>query len=50
MNLVLNEEVNQWHKGTEESRGQVLSVFNGLRIGGAKCDTASRPWKRRNNV
>ena len=50
MNLVLNEEVNQWHKGTEESRGQVLSVFNGLRIGGAECDTASRPRKRRNNV
>lgn len=50
MDLVLNKEVDQWHKGTEECRGQVFSVFNGLRVGGAERNTAGGPRKRRDNV
>jgi hypothetical protein len=50
MHLVLNEEVDQWHKSAEKGRCQVFAIFDGLRIGGAECDTASRPRKRRNNV
>ncbi len=43
MDLVLDEEINQWHKSAEEGASKVLSILDGPRVGRAQSETPRCP-------
>ena len=45
MDLVLNEEVNQWHKGREETAGKNLTVLERSSILRTEGNAADCPWQ-----
>lgn len=50
VNLVLDEEVHEWDQRRKESSTQVLSQFDGARVGRAQCKATKCPWQGRDQV